>query len=173
MSAIVEDRNELREQYTLLAPIVSRWLRAFVECSDTVQGVICEMFEIINDPETDDDDKKMASRTLVEALFPKSFNGSLGADLVELENEHRTNGEGGSKIISEMDAEEQTFASKVTTLMEQRGMTQTQLAEAIGVGQSAISMMLSRQARPQRRTVTKIAEALGVEVEELWPSASK
>jgi len=47
------------------------------------------------------------------------------------------------------------------------------LAEKIGVGQPAISMMLQRQCRPQKRTVMRIAEALGVSAEELWPNTKE
>jgi transcriptional regulator with XRE-family HTH domain len=52
-------------------------------------------------------------------------------------------------------------------------MTQEQLAAAIGVGQPAISMMLNRNCRPQARTVKKLADALGVEIEELWLGAAR
>ena len=48
-------------------------------------------------------------------------------------------------------------------------MTQEQLAAKIGVGQPAISNMLNRQCRPQRRTVKRLATALDVSPEDLWP----
>ncbi len=48
-------------------------------------------------------------------------------------------------------------------------MSQVELAAAIGVGQPAISMMLSRNCRPQRRTVECIARALEVTPNDLWP----
>jgi transcriptional regulator with XRE-family HTH domain len=57
--------------------------------------------------------------------------------------------------------------------MEERGVTQTELAERIGVGQPAISNMLCRQCRPQKRTVEKIAAALEVAPEELWPPSGE
>jgi transcriptional regulator with XRE-family HTH domain len=57
--------------------------------------------------------------------------------------------------------------------MDKAGLTQEQLAEKIGVGQPAISMMLKRQCRPQKRTVQRLAEALGVAAEELWPGDSR
>ena len=46
-------------------------------------------------------------------------------------------------------------------------------AAAIGVGQPAISMVLTRNCRPQRRTVEKIAKALDVSAEEVWPGFTK
>jgi transcriptional regulator with XRE-family HTH domain len=50
-----------------------------------------------------------------------------------------------------------------------RNLTQAELAEAAGVDQPAISMMLARRGRPQRRTPEKIARALQGEVDQLWP----
>jgi len=100
-------------------------------------------------------------------LFPVSHNGSLGADFEELEDEH-SNGAIGD-LIHEMDAHELSFGDKVKVALVDRGMTQQQLADAIGVGQPAVSMMLNREARPQLRTVKKIAEALQLSHEDLWP----
>jgi lambda repressor-like predicted transcriptional regulator len=57
--------------------------------------------------------------------------------------------------------------------MQKCGVTQVQLAETIGVGQSAIAMMLQRECRPQRRTVARMAEALGVTPETLWPELGR
>jgi transcriptional regulator with XRE-family HTH domain len=69
-----------------------------------------------------------------------------------------------------MDREEATFADRLRAVMQERGVTQEQLAERIGVGQSAIAMMLQRQCRPQRRTVSRMAEALEVPPDRLWPA---
>jgi len=43
------------------------------------------------------------------------------------------------------------------------------LADRIGCTQSAISKMLTRNARPRRTTIFKLSEALKVEPTELWP----
>jgi transcriptional regulator with XRE-family HTH domain len=65
--------------------------------------------------------------------------------------------------------EEAAFAERLLTVMAEKSMSQVQLAAAVGVGQPAISMMLSRNCRPQRRTVEKLARALEVSPETLWP----
>jgi transcriptional regulator with XRE-family HTH domain len=52
--------------------------------------------------------------------------------------------------------------------MERKNISQAELAKAIGVSQPAISLLLARKCRPQRRTVEKLAEALNVETRELW-----
>jgi transcriptional regulator with XRE-family HTH domain len=73
-------------------------------------------------------------------------------------------------ILQRMDKEEADFADRLRQLLEEKDITQQELAEKLGIGQSAISMMLGRSCRPQRKTVSRIAEALGVSSEALWPT---
>jgi DNA-binding XRE family transcriptional regulator len=73
------------------------------------------------------------------------------------------------ELRAQMDQAETAFSAALTRLMAVRQLTQAQLAERIGVGQSAIAMLLKRRCRPQRRTLGKLAEALSVPVDELWP----
>ena len=99
---------------------------------------------------------------LAEILFPdREDDNSPEMDL------------GGSEesdiVLDDMDRQEESFANTLRALLEEKGMTQVELAEMLGIGQPAISMMLQRQCRPQRRTVARIAEALGVECSALWP----
>jgi len=77
------------------------------------------------------------------------------------------------ELRTQIEQVEMAFAATLARLMAERQLTQAQLAERIGVGQSAISMLLKRRCRPQRRTLGKLAEALGVPVEELWPGFGK
>src|SRR5690242_20119616 len=72
-----------------------------------------------------------------------------------------------------MDREEAVFAERLRELMEAKGMTQAELADKLGIGQPAISMMLNRACRPQRKTVIDIAQALEVPPEDLWPDFSQ
>ncbi|MFN9292273.1 MAG: helix-turn-helix domain-containing protein, partial [Planctomyces sp.] len=69
----------------------------------------------------------------------------------------------------ELDAEEATFAERLRAIMEAKNVSQEQLALLTGVGQPAISNMLKRQCRPQRRTIVRLAQALDVAESELWP----
>lgn len=161
--------EQLQKQNEALAPLAAQWIHAFLECSDEVQGVIRKMASIITSPDTDDDDKDLAIATLLEALFPVTHNGELGADLLDLEDDLREDAE-GAKLLSEMDEEEATFAARVKEQLEKQNLTQEQLASRVGIGQPAVSMMLNRESRPQKRTVVRIAEALGVSPQELWPS---
>jgi transcriptional regulator with XRE-family HTH domain len=68
-----------------------------------------------------------------------------------------------------MDTQEAAFATRVRGLMEAKRISQQELAERVGCSQPAISQMLNRTCRPQKKTILKIAEALNVDARELWP----
>ena len=148
----------------------AKFIRAYLECSDEIQTGIREMLDILHDPETDEDDRHMAIVTLADALFPNFYKGQLGMDLKESEADAVEISDGLREIVSQMDDEEASFATRLREIMKQRNMTQRQLADAIGVGQPAICNMLNRECRPQKRTIHKIASALDVAPTELWPS---
>ena len=142
---------------------------ALKECSDEVRQIVEELLDVLDDPETDDDDHAMTLATIREALFPACYDGAPGVDLEALEAEEAAGDPAVAAILAELDAQEATFADRVERLMQQKGLTQTALAQAAGLNQPAISMMLSRQCRPQQRTVENVAKALGVSPETLWP----
>jgi lambda repressor-like predicted transcriptional regulator len=143
------------------------YLGTFRECSDEIQAMIVEMASIANDPEATPEEREAAVATIAEALFPDGDDGTLGIDLEASES---LDSEGPEKsVLDALNAEEATFGERLAALLRDKQVTQVQLAELIGVGQPAISMMLAPRCRPQRRTVEKIAEALGVDPEELWP----
>lgn len=141
--------------------------QAYTECSSEVQAAIREMSAIVNDPEADEDEREMALATIAEALFPQRHSGRLGIDI---EAWDRLDARQSAADIRELNREEATFAERVSAILRDRDMSQAQLAEAIGIGQPAVSMMLSRKSRPQARTVRKIAAAFGIPAAELWPN---
>jgi DNA-binding XRE family transcriptional regulator len=57
--------------------------------------------------------------------------------------------------------------SLVRAWREHRGLTQNEVAEKMGVTQAAYCQMEKQGVRLRRPTIEKIAEALGVEVEQL------
>lgn len=140
--------------------------QSYLECSDEVQAAIRSMVQVINSEDATDDERDAALSTISAALFPSMCNGDLGIDLDDVER--MAVGEVRA-AVDQLNAEEATFSERLGRLMEVREMTQTDVAQAIDVGQSAVSMMLARQCRPQRRTVEKIARALKISVEDLWP----
>jgi lambda repressor-like predicted transcriptional regulator len=133
-------------------------LRVYLNCGEEDQRGIASMASIATDPNATEDEIEAALETLREGLFP--------TEALDLEIDREPDEEG---VRNQMDLEEQTFASRLDRCMKSKRMSQVELAAAIGVGQPAISMMLSRNCRPQRRTVEKIARALDVPPDELWP----
>jgi lambda repressor-like predicted transcriptional regulator len=136
---------------------------AFDECDSEIQAVVREMLGIVNDPEADEAEKGRAINTIVEAIFP-----GLGAELMQVEKSVRRSGD-GLALRDRFAQEEQIFSDRLSSIMREKSLTQEVLAERAGVSQSAIANLLSRECRPQRRTIMKFAQALGVTPESLWP----
>ena len=140
--------------------------RAYMEASDEVQAVIKSMARIINDADATTDEVDAALVTLHEALFPSHHDGELGIDILALRDvaPDRVQREG----FAEVDESDRQFSVRLKAIMEEREVTQADLADRIGVQQPAISMMLARKCHPQRNTVERLAEALGVDPTDLW-----
>jgi len=147
-----------------------RLLHAFAECSDVMQEGVKAMLRIVFSEDSTEDEKAMALHTVADILFSNPYKGQLGMDLQESEDDAASEFPEMRDIVDLLNAEESAFADRLRELMEARGLTQCQLAAKIGVGQPAISNMLKRECRPQMRTVARLAEALGVQPSELWPS---
>ena len=142
------------------------FLHAYQECSTEIQRIVDDMVQIIVSPDSTEDEREHATDAVIEALFP-----SLTVDAVSHFNNARHSPE-FKAASDELDEQERHFAETVKRLLEERGLTQQGLADKTGVTQPAISNILTRQCRPQQRTVLRFAEALGVEPEQLWPSLS-
>jgi lambda repressor-like predicted transcriptional regulator len=140
---------------------------AYDECDPEIREVVDDMFAICKSDTAGPDQKRRAVHTIIEALFP-----SLAVDLEE-EVGRVDACPAALAYEQELDAQEATFAERLKNAMQSLGWTQEKLAERTGVGQPAISNMLNRQCRPQKRTVRRIAEALGVPPEQLWPGITE
>jgi transcriptional regulator with XRE-family HTH domain len=66
-------------------------------------------------------------------------------------------------------SQQAAFADRLRELMAAKCVTQQELSERVGCSQPAISQILNRKCRPQKKTVLKLAEALQVQPQELWP----
>lgn len=141
--------------------IFAKLLRVYLERGPEDREGIASMASIIADPEIDPDDAQAALDTLRESLHSSAESIDLASD-VDLDDAER-------EVARRMDEQEATFADRLAEIMTGRSMSQVQLAQASGVGQPAISMMLARSCRPQRRTVERLSLALGVAPDELWP----
>ena len=144
------------------------FLQAYLECSDEIQEVVRDLVAVLNDPHTTNEDREMTLVTLADALFPNPHEGQLGMDLEESECIGSSYSEEMRKAIAALDKEEENFATKLRQIMKEKGMTQEELADKLGIGQSAISNMLNRQCRPQRQTIERMAKALEVTPQDLW-----
>ncbi len=143
--------------------------REYIECSDKIQKVIRDMVEIVTDPDATEEERRMACITMADALFPSYHDGRLGVELQNAEDRDALRSQEFKESCDTLDAEETCFADCVQTILKDRGMSQAALADACGIGESAISNLLSRRSRPQRRTVEKIANALNVLPAAIWP----
>ena len=145
-------------------------LRAFIEfknaldeCDPEIQQVVQDVLTVFKSNLTSPEERQLAMHTIIDALYP-----SRAADTFADERSASATAEAKARNY-EMDAREQQFADRVRQLMAERGVNQEELGAQMGVGQPAISNMLNRRRRPQRRTILRAAEALGVPPEDLWP----
>ncbi len=170
-STISKTRNTISKNPTadLLNENVRIYLRvqsAFNECSDEIQEVVRDMGEVFNSPESTEEEKNAALYTMVEAIFP-----ALAINVLDACENIRKNPQ-SQKYNDELNRQEEYFADKVRKIMTDKSITQEQLADRIGIGQSAICNMLNRKCRPQKRTIEKVARALDVEIGDLWKDIS-
>lgn len=166
----IEPRGNLDPNRMVSEDFANVLVRAYLDASDEVRKVIDTMSRIIADPQTDPDDRESCLDTLTEALFPCNHSGMLGVDLEAVRMVPR-DGTSAASIEERMAQEEQTFATRLADEMDRKNISQTDLAIALGIGQPAVSMMLNRECRPQRRTVERIAKVLHVDPAVLWPTA--
>lgn len=158
-----------------IGPKQRELIKRFMECSDEVQSVVRSMFAVLEYEHSTVEDKQRALSTIADALFlnPEVRHGSYGMDLTRIERDTAKGHpvESRRPIVSnrQLDAQESSFAGRLSKLLIERSITQEELADRIGCTQSAISKMLTRNARPRRTTIFKLSEALKVEPTELWP----
>lgn len=159
------------------SPDQQEMLRLYMECSDEVQLVVREMFAVLTCPDASPAEKRRACTTIVHALHPIATegHGSFGINLAQIEKETASEHPDETRRpliaqrLNQMDSQESSFADRLRALLEKRNITQQELAERADCTQSAISKMLARNCRPQKKTIFRLAAALSVEPTELWP----
>lgn len=160
-----------------LSAFLSTSSQLYMECSDAVQAVVREMFAVLTSPDASPAEKQRACTTIAHALHPIATegHGTFGMDLAQIEKDTASKHPDESKRpliakrLDQMDSQESSFADRLRELLQKRNITQQELGERAGCTQSAISKMLNRNCRPQKKTIFKLAAALGVEPTELWP----
>lgn len=152
-------------------------IKRFMECSDKVQSVVRSMFAVLEYEHSTPEDKQRALSTIIEALSLNPETGHVTYDIDRPRHENdcakgqpaESHGHFISNRLGQPDTHEASFAVRLSQLLIEKNITQEELADRIGCTQSAISKMLTRNARPRRTTILKMADALKVEPTELWP----
>ncbi len=153
------------------------FIRKYLVCSDKAQSDVRSMFAVLESEHATDEDRHRALSTIAEALSfkPEERRGSYGLDLRKSQADVETRHPDPiwRPIIgdrhAQMDTQEATFADRVKEILQQKNITQEELAERIDCTQSEVSEMLSHKSRPQTKTIFKIATVLNVEPTLLWP----
>jgi lambda repressor-like predicted transcriptional regulator len=152
---------------TSAAPIVL----ALQECSPELREEAIMLFGNLASGQLDASEYLRTVTLLAEILFPNTdAHGLPGLELLEAERIAPSQNPEAQGVLDDMNAEEATFATRLQSYMTERGWTQVELAEKVGLGQPAISMMLQRNCRPQKKTILRFAEAFQVEPVQLWPT---
>lgn len=148
-----------------------RFLAALMECSDEVQQVVISLLEVVKDPQTTQPERQRALMTIADALFlnPCEVDGDYGQDLAGSEPYAAARSAPLAREVATMNSQQESFAERLKELMTKKQLSQQDLAKRIGCSQPAISQMLHRLCRPQKKTILKLAEALTVHPRELWP----
>lgn len=152
-------------------------IRLYLECSDEVQSVVRSMFAVLDHSSTTSEDRRRAITTIADALFvnPMEGHGRYGFDFLTAERDAAQKHEQierrpvVSSRLDQLDSQEATFSERLRKILDEKNVTQEELATRIDCTQSAISKMLSRNARPHRKTILRMAQALNVQPTDLWP----
>src|ERR1700677_5136882 len=144
MSTTIMNDEKITNEILAFAPL----MMAYVECSDKLQGHARKMLEALVNPDLDEDERHLTAMALADILYPNPYNGLLGSDLKECEQQGAEHSEETRQALEQMDKEEASFSERLHAALEKAKITQAELAERIGVGQPAISMMLQRDCRP-------------------------
>jgi transcriptional regulator with XRE-family HTH domain len=152
---ILADQPQTVELLQSMARLIE-WLRgvpattrrqladALAECSDETRATVSQTLDVLKDPRATPPERQQALATIADALSLR--RDDLGTD-----------------------SQQAAFADRLRELMNAKRVTQQELAERVGCSQPAVSQMLNRTCRPHKKTIFKIAEALKVQPQDLWP----
>jgi transcriptional regulator with XRE-family HTH domain len=152
------------------APDRKRFWGALADCSEAVYQVVVTHVNVVKDPRAKPAERASALTKVADALFPNPAeeNGQNGRAPGASGSRAASQGPPSARETGKTDAQE-TFARRLRELMEAKRISQQELADRVGCSQPAVSQMLRRECRPQKKTILKLAEALNVPARELWP----
>lgn len=80
---------------------------------------------------------------------------------------------GDTSPLAPREMRRQEFGRNLWQMLLKRGMTQSDLARASGLGRDSISGYVRGRNLPEPKSAKAIADALGITVEELYPGAAE
>ncbi len=150
-----------------------QFVGALMECSDSIQHAVVSMMAIAKDQRAAPQDRQRALTTLADALFlrPDETDREYGQPLAESEAYTAKINPALNREVRSMNSQQEFFAQRLRAILDSKRISQLELARRMGCTQPAISQLLDRlpHCRPQKRTIHKLAEALAVPPQELWP----
>jgi len=154
----------LRLILSLRGPQQQAFISALQECGEQLRTDAERLMAIVDDPNSLPGERGRAWNTLLDQfhLLPDD-EGRYGMDLARSEAGAAERFPMLAREVEQMDSQEALFADRLRRIMKDKNITQQQMAERIECSQPAISQMLNRKCRPQRKTLDKIAAALSVE----------
>ncbi|MEQ1903921.1 MAG: helix-turn-helix transcriptional regulator [Pirellulaceae bacterium] len=144
-------------------------LVAIAECSEQIQCIVFSQVDIIDDSSSTDLEKQRAYNTIRSALEMQPFQESFGFDIEQHEATVAFKDQDVARVTDNLDSQESGFYERLEKILRSKRLPQIELAKRLGMSQPAISQMLTRKCRPQRRTIVRFAKALEVDPRELWP----
>ncbi len=152
------------------APMRKRFLGALANSGDANYQVVARQLVVIKDSATTPADRQQAFTAIADALLPNADDQEApGLDLAASVSGSAAENLLLARDIEKLDTQQATFAERLREVMEAKRVSQQELANRVGVSQPAISQMLNRDCRPQKKTILKMAEALNVQACDLWP----
>lgn len=147
------------------------WLHAaYVECVEPVRQLVDDLsLAVCNDGASDSDtDVDCALTAMIDLLTPAATAGRgpwprAVAPLPCFWHEPAV------PDRAPLGRPEAMFATRLAERMREKEVTPEWLGHQSGVGELAVARLLDGQGRPRLRTVVRIAHALGVTPDDLWP----
>lgn len=147
-----------------------QFLGTLAECSDEIQGLVFQMVSIVENPRTTSSERHQALTKIADVLRLNTDEAvAYGQDSEASAATEAAALAGLGREFQKMDCQEAVFADRLRGLMTVKCVTQEELSNRVGCSQPAISQMLNRKCRPQKKTILRLADALQVQPEELWP----
>lgn len=106
-------------------------------------------------------------RTRSAGLSKSKSNSKSASRVAEQQATHVSSASAGAQ-----DRGLTAFGERLVMTLQSKGMSDSELAKALGIAQPNIHTLKYKTDRPRHKTVVKIAKALGVTPEALLPQAS-